>query len=174
MTFYFKKKKFYLINNTTLIENSKFNDLRGQISTIVDKSIQTQIIKKKFTNYSDKIMIRRKNTLTGIHGDKKTWKVLSCIKGKILVVLVNCDRKNKNFGKYYKITLKGKDTKSVIIPPNVGNSYLCLEKENIIFYKNLFNGKYNDFDKQFTYKWNNKIFKIKWPISKPILSKRDK
>lgn len=172
--FYFKKKKLTAINNVTLITNSKFTDLRGYLRTFIDKSIQTEVIKKKFSNYSDKISIRKKNTLTGIHGDKKTWKVLTCIKGKILVVLVNCDKKNKSFGKHLKITLNEKDTKSLIIPPNVGNSYLCLEKENIIFYKNLFNGKYYDFNKQFTYKWNDKRFKIKWPIINPILSKRDK
>lgn len=172
--FSFKKKKFYLINNVTLITNSKFTDLRGNIQTLFDKFIQTKIIKKKFSSYSDKIMTRKINTLTGIHGDKKTWKVLTCIKGKILVVLVNCDKKSKSFGKHLKIILNEKDSKSLIIPPKVGNSYLCLNKENIIFYKNLFNGKYNDHDEQFTFKWNDKRFKIKWPISNPILSERDK
>jgi len=174
MIFHFKKKKISLNKNIYIIKNSKFKDLRGDISTIVDKFIQTKIIKKSFSNYSDKIMIRKKNTLTGIHGDNKTWKILSCLKGKILVVLVNCDLKSKKFGKHHKIILSEKDTNSLIIPPKIGNSYLCLYQENIIFYKNLFNGKYNDFDKQFTYKWNDKKFKIKWPITNPILSKRDK
>ena len=103
--FSFKKKKFYLINNVTLITNSKFTDLRGNIETFFDKFIQTKIIKKKFSSYSDKIMTRKINTLTGIHGDNKTWKVLTCIKGKILVVLVNCDKKSKSFGKHLKIIL---------------------------------------------------------------------
>ena len=40
-------------------------------------------------------MSRKLNTLTGIHGDNKTWKVLSFIEGKILVVLVDCDKKVK-------------------------------------------------------------------------------
>ena len=54
-------------------------------------------------------MIRKKNTLTGIHGDNKTWKVLKCLKGKILVVIVNCKKSKKNFGKYYKIILSEND-----------------------------------------------------------------
>ena len=119
-------------------------------------------------------MLRKKDTLTGIHGDNKTWKVLTCLEGKILVVLVNCDKKNKNFGKHYKLILKGSDFKSILIPPKIGNSYLCFDKKNLIYYKTFHNGKYNDYDKQFTYKWNNKDFKIRWPIKKPILSKRDK
>lgn len=174
MTFNFKIKKINIIKNAFVVENSKYHDLRGRISTIFDKFIQSKIIRKNFSNYSDKLMIRKKNTLTGIHGDNKTWKVLKCLKGKILVVIVNCKKSQKNFGKYYKIILSENDNKSLIIPPFTGNSYLCLHKENIIFYKNLFNGKYNDFDKQFSYKWNDKKFKISWPIAKPILSKRDR
>ena len=174
MTFYFKKKKIRKIKNNTIIKNSKFTDIRGDISTIFDKFIQSKIIKKNFSNYSDKIMVRKRNTLTGIHGDLKTWKILSCIKGKILLVLVDCNKKSKNFGKHFKITLSENDRRSLVIPPKVGNSYLCLNEHNIIYYKNLFNGKYNDFDKQFTYKWNDERFNIKWPIINPILSKRDK
>ena len=60
------------------------------------------------------------------------------------------------------------------MPPQIGNSYLCLDKDNIISYKILFNGKYLDYKDQFTYKWNDKNFKIRWPIKKPILSNRDK
>ena len=79
-------------------------------------------------------MVRKKNSLTGIHGDNKTWKVLSCIEGKILVVLVNCDKKVKNLASIIKLYLRT-SFKSILIPPKVGNSYLCLDKKNIIYYK---------------------------------------
>ena len=174
MSFNYKVRKISKIKNCYLITSSSFSDRRGKISTIFNKEMQKKIIKKNFNNYHDKIMSRKLNTLTGIHGDSKTWKVLSCIEGKILVVLVNCDRKSKNFGKHFKITLKGQDFKSLIISPKIGNSYLCLKNRNLILYKILHNGDYNDFDKQFTYKWNDSKFKISWPIKKPILSKRDR
>ena len=137
------------------------------------ESLIKKEIKKKFTNFEDKVMIRKKNSLTGIHGDSKIWKLISCIKGKILVVIVNCDKKSKNFGKYKKIILKEFDRKVLILPPKTGNSYLCFGDQNIVFYKVLFNGEYFDVENQFTYKWNDKFFKISWPIDRPILSKRD-
>ncbi len=173
MKFRYKIKKISNLKNSFLVNSSHFSDLRGSISTIFSKDMQMKIIKKKFDNSHDKVMIRKKNTLTGIHGDRKTWKVLTCLEGRILVVLVNCDKKSKNFGRHFKIKLKAKDFKSIVISPMVGNSYLCLDKKNIIYYKVLHNGKYNDFDKQFTYKWNDKKFGVSWPIKKPILSKRD-
>ena len=173
MKFKYKIKKIPNIKISFLINSSYFSDIRGNITTIFNNEMQKKIIKKKFNNFHDKIMVRKKNTLTGIHGDKKTWKVLTCLEGKILIVLVNCDKKSKNFGKHFKIELKGTDFKSMVISPKVGNSYLCLDSRNIIYYKILHNGSYNDFDKQFTYKWNDERFKISWPIKKPILSKRD-
>lgn len=174
MKFKYKFKKIPYLKNSFLINSSHFSDIRGNISTIFNNEMQVKIIKKKFNNFHDKIMIRKKNTLTGIHGDKKTWKVLTCLEGKILVVLINCDKKDKNFGKHYKIELKGNDFNSIVVSPKIGNSYLCLSIKNIIYYKVLHNGRYNDFDKQFTFKWNDERFKISWPIKKPILSKRDK
>ncbi len=174
MKFKYKIKKISILKNSFIVTSSHFLDTRGSISTIFNKDMQTKLIKKKFNNSHDKVMIRKKNTLTGIHGDRKTWKVLNCLEGKILLVLVNCDKKSKNFGKHLKIKLKGNDFKSIVISPMIGNSYLCLDKKNIIYYKVLHNGTYNDYDKQFTYKWNDEKFRISWPIKKPILSKRDR
>ena len=173
MTFKYKIKKIPSFQKSLILTSSSFTDLRGSISTTFSSDMQKNIIKKKFDNYHDKIMIRKKNTLTGIHGDNKTWKVLTCLEGKILLILVNCNKKSQNFGKHFKFILKGNDYHSVIISPKIGNSYLCLEKKNLIYYKIFHNGKYNDYDKQFTYKWNDPRFNITWPIKKPILSERD-
>jgi dTDP-4-dehydrorhamnose 3,5-epimerase len=174
MAFRYKIKKIPILKNSFIIENSSFKDLRGNIFTIFNKEMQKKLIKKNFDQYHDKLMVRKKNTLTGIHGDNKTWKVLTCLHGKILLILVDCDKKSKNFGKYFKIILNSDNPKSVLISPKIGNSYLCLDKKNIIYYKIFHNGKYNDFDKQFTYKWNDSKFNISWPIKNPILSTRDK
>jgi len=174
MTFKYKKKIFKNFNKVSLITNSQFKDNRGIIYSLQSQSLVKKEIKKKFSNFQDKLMIRKKNSLTGIHGDNKTWKILSCLKGKILVVLVNCDKKDKNFGKHIKLTLSDSDRKVLVIPPKIGNSYLCLNDDNFIFYKVLFNGKYFDVENQFTYKWNDKSFKIDWPTKKPILSARDR
>ena len=174
MSFNYQKKIYNNFNRITLIKNSFFNDKRGILFSQYSDDLIKKEIKKKFTSFQDKIMFRKKNSLTGIHGDKKSWKLLSCLSGEILVVLVECNKKSKNFGKYIKILLKGLDKKVLIIPPLIGNSYLCLKNKNIISYKILFNGKYYDYDEQFTYKWNDPHFKIKWPVKNPILSKRDK
>ena len=50
---------------------------------------------------------------------------------------------------------------------------LCLSNECVLHYKLSYKGRYDDTDKQFSIKWNDKRINIKWPIKKPILSKRD-
>ena len=174
MPFPYSIKKIKVIKNSFILKNSKFIDHRGSIESIFNKDIQDRIIKKRFNNYIDKFVIRKKNVITGIHGDNKTWKIISCIFGKIFLVLVNCDKGSKNFKKYFKIEIKADDCHSIIIPPKTGNSYLSMSKYSIIYYKNLFNGKYIDHNDQFTYAWNDPLFGISWPIKNPILSSRDK
>ena len=72
--------------------NSSFYDHRGYYWTNWQK--------KKFRtiNYNhDKFSLSKRNVLRGIHGDKKTWKLVSCPYGKLLFVVVNCVRKSKNY-----------------------------------------------------------------------------
>ena len=160
------------LNKIKIIKNSIFKDLRGDLFTIINYQIQRNLIKKKINNYFDKIAIRKKNTLTGIHFDSKSWKLITCVEGDILVVLVDCNKKSKTYLKYTRIILNIKN-KSILVPPGFGVSYLCRSNISYIFYKYLFNGKYIDADKQSTLSWRDKRINIKWPIKKPILSKRD-
>ena len=39
----------------------------------------------------------QKNTLRGLHGDKKTWKLVSCVFGRVFFVVVNNNLKSKNY-----------------------------------------------------------------------------
>ena len=61
-----------------------------------------------------------------------------------------------------------------MIPPKVGNAYYVKSNEAIYHYKLAYEGEYNDADEQFSYKWNDPAFNIKWPTKTPILSNRDK
>ena len=54
-----------------------------------------------------------------------------------------------------------------------GNAFLVLTNDCVYSYKLAYNGKYRDAEDQFTLKWNNPEININWPISDPILSKRD-
>lgn len=155
-----------------IIKETIFKDNRGLIWTAWEKK------NKKFPNLNfihDKFALSKKNVLRGIHWDTKTWKLISCVYGKIFFVVVNCNNKSKNYLRHKKIILKQDENISVLVPPMFGNAMLCLSKTCILHYKLSYEGKYNDYNKQFTLKWNDPKLKISWPIKKKvILSSRDK
>ncbi|MBM3887146.1 dTDP-4-keto-6-deoxy-D-glucose epimerase, partial [Candidatus Dependentiae bacterium] len=107
----------------------------------------------------------------GIHGDAKTWKLISCLYGEFYLVVVNCDKKSKDFGKWQGFILSDKNRMQVLVPAKYGNAHLILSKTAIFHYKQ---STYYNPKGQFTYLWNDPSLKIKWPIKNPILSKRDK
>ena len=72
------------------------------------------------------------------------------------------------------VEIKENDGKQVLIPPYFLNCHLCMSEKCTFHYKLYYKGKYNDVKNQFSVKWNDPRINIKWPIYKPILSKRDK
>lgn len=149
--------------------NSSFYDHRGYYWTNWQK--------KKFRtiNYNhDKFSLSKRNVLRGIHGDKKTWKLVSCVYGKVYFVVIDFNKKSKSYLKYRSWILSQKNGLQILVPPYYGNGYLCLSKECLFHYKLSYKGKYIDQRKQFSIKWNDPKIKIKWPIKRPILSNRDK
>lgn len=147
-----------------------FLDQRGQfLETYNEKTYRKAGIKIKFIE--DDISISKKNVLRGIHGYyKKSWRLISCLYGELYFVVVNCNEKSKNFGTWQSFILSGKDKKQILAPPGYGMAYLVLSDLAIFHYKQ---SEYYDPKIQFTYKWNDSRFRIRWPIKNPILSKRD-
>ena len=53
--------------------------------------------KNKLKFKHDKFSISKKNTLRGLHSDVKTWKLVSCVFGKVFFVVVNNDQSSKSY-----------------------------------------------------------------------------
>ena len=161
-----------------------FKDRRGEFVETYNKELYNGLIaryiehsaryRKKGINIKfvqDDISVSKKNVLRGIHADSKAWKLVSCIFGKIYMVIVNCDENSKDFGKWQSFILSEEDKSQILIPPKYGCGQLVLSKKAIFSYKQ---SAYYDPKRQSTYKWNDPRFKIQWPIKNPILSERDK
>ena len=115
----------------------------------------------------------KKNVLRGMHLQTKfaQEKYVSVLKGSILDVVVDLRKKSKTFGKYFNITLSDKNAKSLFIPAGFAHGFLGLRKENIIYYHCT---NYRSAKHEVGILWDDKDLNIKWPIKKPIVSKKDK
>jgi dTDP-4-dehydrorhamnose 3,5-epimerase len=100
--------------------------------------------------------------------------MITSVYGKFLFVVVDMRKNSKNYLKHKKWTLDHKKPMMILVPPYFANAHLCLSKICLFHYKWSYKGKYIDATKQKSYRWNDPKIKIKWPIKKPILSKRDK
>ena len=158
-----------MIHKIKKIKNNSFIDHRGYYWTSWKRSFFKNI---KFKH--DKFSLSKKNVLRGLHGDNKTWKLVSCPYGKFLLVVVNCVKGSKNYLKWKSWILSHKNGIQILIPPNYANGHLCLSEKCLFHYKLSYKGSYLDASKQFSLRWNDPKIKIKWRIKKPILSNRDK
>jgi len=153
-----------------VIDLEPFEDHRGEYVSLHDENkYGSHGINVRFIQ--DSVIFTKKNVLRGIHGDDKTWKLISCLKGDVYQVIVNCNKDSKDFGKWAKFLLNEKKRQQIVVPPKFGNAFLILSDEAIYNYKQ--SSSYEVGSMQFSYRWNDPFFGIDWPVKNPILSQRD-
>ena len=96
---------------------------------------------------------------------------LDILKGAIIDVVVDLRKKSKTFGKHFKTILSDNNAKSIFIPAGFAHGFLALKKENIIYYTCT---NYRSAKHEIGLLWNDDDLRIKWPIKKPIISRKDK
>jgi len=122
----------------------------------------------------DKVSTSRKHVLRGIHGDQKSWKLVTCLYGELYFVVADPRPDSETYMKWDSMILDSRNRSQVLLPPGVGNGFLVLSEESVFHYKWCYPGAYPDIDEQFTIKWNDPAWNISWPIDNPILQPRDK
>ena len=108
--------------------------------------------------------------LRGIHGDTVTWKLVSCLYGKIYLLAVNYDETSPEFGKWTSFTLSDQTRQQVLIPPKFGNGHLVLSDKAVFHYKL---SSYYDGASQFSIAFDDPRFDFWWPVKNPLRSRRD-
>ena len=152
-----------------------FEDHRGTYEQLYETVAYNKAIKGLISNdikfLEDDFATSSKNVLRGIHGDNRTWKLMTCLYGKCYVVIVHCDMNSSSFGKWQSFILSHENKRQLLVAPTYGNSYLVLSDYVVFHYKQ--SCIYQGIEKQFTYKYNDSRFGIFWPTKNPILSERD-
>ena len=91
------KVKTTKLEGVLLIILDSFEDHRGHYIEIYNENLYKENgIDVKFIQ--DDISVSNKNVLRGIHGDENTWKLITCLYGKFLLNVVNCNKDSENFG----------------------------------------------------------------------------
>ena len=99
------------------------------------------------------------------------YNTVTVLKGKAFDVAIDLRKGSKTFGQYVSIILSGKQNVSFYIPEGFAHGFCALENNTIMHYKCT---NYRDEKSELGIIWNDPKLNIKWPIKKPIVSKRDK
>ena len=164
------KTKF---EDTFVIKNKKIKDERGFFMRGFCESVflKTGVkFKIKQTNFSYN---KKKHTLRGFHFQKKPFsesKLITCIKGKLLIVLIDINKKSKNYLKHIKIILSSDLNKSLLISKNCATAYLTLSDDTLVFY---YMSDFFKKEKGFGLRYDDPRLNIKWPHKPKIISKKD-
>ena len=150
-----------------LIRNRSFKDNRGYFKEL----IRENVINKNFPFLV--MSFSKKNVIRGLHIQtiNSQGKFISVLKGKIFDVAIDLRKTSKTFGRVYKCVLSEKNNTSIYVPPGFAHGFQALENENYIVYSCT---KYRNKKSETTIKFDDKEFKIKWPIKKFIISAKDK
>ena len=93
------------------------------------------------------------------------------LNGKIFDVAVDLRKNSKTFGQHVSVVMSGKQNVSFYIPPGFAHGFCTLEDDTIVLYKCT---NYRDAKSELGMIWNDPKLKIKWPVKKPIISKKDR
>ena len=116
----------------------------------------------------------RKRTLRGLHGDNKTWKLVSCPFGELYLVVLNYDQNSDQFGQWESFTLTPKNRLQILVPPRFANGHLVISEWAMFHYCQ--SEYYTSANNQFVVSWKDPRFNIVWPLKpgqKPLMSPRD-
>jgi dTDP-4-dehydrorhamnose 3,5-epimerase len=157
------------LDGVLLIKPSIFLDHRGtfiEIYNIID--YHTNGIKIEFVR--DDISTSKKNVLRGIHYDKKTWKLIQCMHGKMFFVVVDMRSDSNRYLQWVSFNLDSIERNQVLVPPGFGNGHLVVSDECIFHYKM---SEYYHPENEKILRWDDPQVNISWPIENPILSHKD-
>lgn len=157
-----------LLDGVKLIITDRFEDFRGELGGTYDEKLYNDVgLTAKFVY--DMVSFSYKNVLRGMHGDNETTKLVQCLQGTVYSVILNCNELSPDFGKWQSFILSDKNHHQIYIPPLYGCSYYALTDTILFHYKM----SKSHSDNQFTYRWDDPKFNIKWPTKTPTLGTRD-
>jgi dTDP-4-dehydrorhamnose 3,5-epimerase len=162
-----------VISGVYILTPSISKDIRGNIWTSFLKDEIEKLLPDGLHFKHDKFSTSKCNVLRGIHGDKKSWKLVTCVHGEIQQVVVDCRKDSPTYKQWQDFIINQDNQQLILIPPNMGNAYYVNSQNAVYHYKLAYNGDYIDANEQFSLSWNDDSIGINWMSNNPVLSNRD-
>ena len=162
------------IEGLVIIDPTVFGDNRGYfLESYNEKEFKEVIGKVSFVQ--DNESKSSKGVLRGLHFQKPPFvqsKLVRCIEGKVLDVVLDIRKNSKTYGQHFTAELSAKNKKQVFIPRGFAHGFLVLSESAIFAYK-VDNTYAPEHDAGI--RWNDPIVNIPWGLSESevLVSKKD-
>jgi len=161
-----------ILPDVAIIQPEIFYDFRGEYVETWNVENYKVFNKGNINFKQDDISTSVKHTLRGLHGDFETWKLVQCLYGSLLQVVIDMRPDSSTYLQYDMFSINDKNRNQILIPPGFANGHLVMSEMGIFSYKQ--STLYTGVENQFTVRWDDPKVNIPWPITNPILSLRDK
>jgi len=155
-----------------IIEHPIFNDSRGSFTESYNQAKFAELgISCIFVQ--DNHSTSQTNVIRGLHyqvGEGQI-KLVRCIKGKIIDVVVDIRPNSPTFKKWISIQLSSEDNRLVFIPAGLAHGFCVIDGPAEVQYKC---SSFYDSQLEKTIRYNDSSLNIQWPINDPIISDRDR
>lgn len=166
----FESKK---IPGLKLIKPETFHDFRGEyVETYSrEKYLFHDLSGNPIEFVEDDVSVSVRNTLRGLHGDSKTWKLIQCLAGSFYLAIADMRQDLPSYLNVEQFSLNEKNRHQLLVPAGCVNGHLVMSERCIFSYKQ--SQYYSGAQNQITVRWDDPKLDIYWPITNPILSQRD-
>lgn len=170
MSFTFEKTD---VDGTVLIKPRVFGDERGFfMEAFSSEDFQSAGLEMEIVQINHSRSV--KGVLRGLHFQHPPFeqaKLVRCIRGEILDVAADIRPDSTTYGKHFSISLSDSNRCLLYVPRGFAHGFLVLSDVAEVEYAvdNLYAP-----DHEGGVIWNDPDLAIRWPVSNPILSERDK
>ena len=160
------------LDGVTVIEPDVYRDERGFfVETYRADKYAAAGLHVSFVQDNQSRSVR--GTVRGLHAQRNApqGKLVRAVSGAILDVVVDIRRFSPSFLKWISVELSAENFRQIYIPPGFAHGICILSEFAEIAYKCT---DYYDPADELRIAWNDPAIGVKWPVTTPILSAKDR
>jgi dTDP-4-dehydrorhamnose 3,5-epimerase len=162
-----------VLPGAVIIEPRIFRDARGwQYENWSKRKMEEHGLRYDFVQENISYTAKA-GTLRGLHfqkGGSAQAKLVSCLSGEVLDVIVDIRRGSPTYKKWLSTVLSSDNRKQLLVPRGFAHGFLTLT-DNVAFCYKLDN--FYDPQAEMQIRWNDPDINADWGIENPLLSEKD-
>jgi dTDP-4-dehydrorhamnose 3,5-epimerase len=157
-----------------VIDLEKRGDERGFFArAFCEKEFGSKQLVTRFVQVNNSLSAQR-GTLRGMHyqlGARAETKLVRCIRGALLDVILDLRKDSPTFGQSYSAELTAENRRMMYVPKGFGHGFITLADNTEAFY---FVDEFYAPEAERGVRWNDPKFAIQWPMEPVVLSDKDR